>query len=88
VTQIAEVEVKRASMKERRPAALNAGIIKSRVPTRMALLKLMASICAGWKSFSLWMAMGLFLLWTMENLFFERAFVNTGRLFDIRARLC
>jgi hypothetical protein len=62
VTQMAEVDVKRASIKERRPETLQKGSIRSKVPTRMAPAKLMARICAGWNSCFLWMAMGPLLL--------------------------
>jgi hypothetical protein len=44
---MAEVEVNRASMNERRPEALQKGNIRSRAPTRMAPAKLMASTWAG-----------------------------------------
>jgi hypothetical protein len=76
VTQMAEVEVKRASTKEIRPETVQTGSMRSRAPKKMAAAKLIANTWAGWNSLSLWGRVR-FLLFPLErNLVFHAGFVN------------
>jgi hypothetical protein len=88
VTQIAEVEVNRASIKLIFPETVLKGSIRRKAPKKMAAAKLMASTWAGWNSLSLWRLMGFLLLSFQRNLVFQSLFVNRPRAFDFSPLLC